>query len=150
MGELYQRLEQLRCEAYDLAEIIRDKREAFDFSPAELDAVESRSDLLYRLKKKYGATVEEMLAYLDKCRRELDDMETADDTLARLEQQLEKARKAVLAAGAELTAAGKRPPPFWSSASSPSSGTWTCTRSGSPSTSGRRSRAPTAVTPSGF
>ena len=72
MGELYQRLEQLRCEAYDLAEIIRDKREAFDFSPAELD-----------------------------------DMETADDTLARLEQQLEKARKAVLAAGAELTAARK-------------------------------------------
>lgn len=107
MGELYQRLEQLRCEAYDLAEIIRDKREAFDFSPAELDAVESRSDLLYRLKKKYGATVEEMLAYLDKCRRELDDMETADDTLARLEQQLEKARKAVLAAGTELTAARK-------------------------------------------
>ena len=107
MGELYQRLEQLRCEAYDLAEIIRDKREAFDFSPAELDAVESRSDLLYRLKKKYGATVEEMLSYLDKCRRELDDMETADDTLARLEQQLEKARKAVLAAGADLTAARK-------------------------------------------
>ena len=71
------------------------------------DAVESRSDLLYRLKKKYGTTVEEMLAYLDKCRRELDDMETADDTLARLEQQLEKARKAVLAAGAELTAARK-------------------------------------------
>ena len=105
MGELYQRLEQLRCEAYDLAEIIRDKREAFDFSPAELDAVESRSDLLYRLKKKYGATVEEMLAYLDKCRSELDDMETADDTLARLEGQLEKARKAVLAAGADLTAA---------------------------------------------
>ena len=94
-------------QAYDLAEIIRDKRKAFDFSPAELDAVESRSDLLYRLKKKYGATVEEMLAYLDKCRRELDDMETADDTLARLEQQLEKARKAVLAAGTELTAARK-------------------------------------------
>ena len=107
MGELYQRLEQLRCEAYDLAEIIRDKREAFDFSPAELDAVESRSDLLYRLKKKYGATVEEMLSYLDKCRRELDDMETADDTLARLEQQLETARKAVLSAGVDLTAARK-------------------------------------------
>ena len=107
MGELYKRLEQLRCETYDLAETIRDKREEFDFSPAELDAVESRSDLLYRLKKKYGATVEDMLAYLDKCRRELDDMETADDTLIRLEGQLEKARKAVLAAGADLTAARK-------------------------------------------
>ena len=105
MGELYQRLEQLRCEAYDLAETIRDRREEFDFSPAELDAVESRSDLLYRLKKKYGATVEDMIAYLDRCRTELDEMETADDILIRLEQQLEKARKAVLAAGADLTAA---------------------------------------------
>ena len=107
MGELYQRLEQLRCEAYDLAETIRDRREEFDFSPAELDAVESRSDLLYRLKKKYGATVEDMIAYLDRCRTELDEMETADDTLARLEKQLETARRAVLAAGADLTAARK-------------------------------------------
>ena len=107
MGRLYERLGALRSEAYDIAETVRDLRESFDFSPAELDAVESRSDLLYRLKKKYGATVEEMLSYLDKCRRELDDMETADDTLARLEQQLETARKAVLAAGAELTAARK-------------------------------------------
>ena len=107
MGELYQRLEQLRCEAYDLAETVRDRREEFDFSPAELDAVESRSDLLYRLKKKYGATVEDMIAYLDRCRTELDEMETADDTLARLEKQLETARRAVLAAGADLTAARK-------------------------------------------
>ena len=107
LADLCRRLENLHSEAYDLAEMIRDKRGEFDFSPAELDAVESRSDLLYRLKKKYGATVEDMLAYLDKCRAELDDMETADDTLARLEKHLETARKAVLAAGAELTAARK-------------------------------------------
>ena len=103
LAELYKRLEELRCEAYDLAEIIRDKRAEFDFSPAELDAVESRSDQLYRLKKKYGATVEDMLAYLDKCRAELDAIETADDTLILLEQTLKKAEKATLAAGAELT-----------------------------------------------
>ena len=100
---LYKRLENLRCEVYDLAETIRDKRAEFDFSPAELDAVESRSDLLYRLKKKYGATVEDMLDYLEKCRGELDAIETADDTLARLEQQLRAAEKNVRAAGAELT-----------------------------------------------
>ena len=103
LAELYKRLEELRCEAYDLAEIIRDKRAEFDFSPAELDAVESRSDQLYRLKKKYGATVEDMLAYLDKCRAELDAIETADDTLILLEQKLKKAETATLAAGAELT-----------------------------------------------
>ena len=103
LGELFKRLEELRCEAYDLAETIRDKRTEFDFSPAELDAVESRADQLYRLKKKYGATVEECLEYLDKCRAELDAIETADDTLARLEQKLKKAEKATVAAGAALT-----------------------------------------------
>ena len=103
LAELYKRLEELRCEAYDLAEIIRDKRAEFDFSPAELDAVESRSDQLYRLKKKYGATVEDMLAYLEKCRVELDAIETADDTLILLEQKLKKAERATLTAGSELT-----------------------------------------------
>jgi len=105
MGELFRRLEQARCEVYDLATIISDKRGEFDFSPEELDQVESRCDQLYRLKKKYGATVEDMLAYLDKCRGELDAIQTADDTLLLLEKQLDKAKKQVDAAGAELTKA---------------------------------------------
>ena len=103
LADLYRRLGELRSEAYDLAEIIRDKRGEFDFSPSELDAVDSRADQLYRLKKKYGATVEDMLDYLDKCRAELDAIETADDTLILLQQKLKKAEKSVLAAGAELT-----------------------------------------------
>ena len=107
MAELFKRLGELRSEAYDLAETIRDKRAEFDFSPAELDAVESRADQLYRLKKKYGATVEDMLEYLDKCRTELDAIETADDTLLLLEQKLARAEKAVRSAGAALTKARK-------------------------------------------
>ena len=103
LEELYKRLESLRCEAFDLAETVRDKRAEFDFSPAELDAAEARTDQLYRLKKKYGATVEDMIAYLDKCRTELDAMETADDTLILLNGKLKKAEAAVKAAGAVLT-----------------------------------------------
>ena len=103
LADLCRRLESLYSEAYDLAEVVRDKRGEFDFSPAELDAVESRADQLYRLKKKYGATAEDMLAYLEKCREELDAMETADDTLARLEQQRRQAEAQVRAAGAALT-----------------------------------------------
>ncbi len=103
LEELYKRLESLRCEAFDLAETVRDKRAEFDFSPSELDAAEARTDQLYRLKKKYGATVEDMIAYLDKCRTELDAMETADDTLILLNGQLKKAEANVKAAGAVLT-----------------------------------------------
>ena len=107
LSEVFQRLETLQSEAYDLAEIISDLRGAFDFSPEDLDAAESRTDQLYRLKKKYGATVEDMLDYLEQCRKELDAIETADDTLIFLEQQLAKARKNVQTAGAELTAVRK-------------------------------------------
>ena len=103
--DLYKRLENVRCEAFDLAEIIRDKQQEFDFSPEELDAVEARSDQLYRLKKKYGTTVEDVLAYLERCRAELDAIETADDTLLRLSGQLERARGEVVTAGAALTKA---------------------------------------------
>ena len=90
---LSERLEALRCEAYDLAETIRDKKDEYDFSPQELDAVESRCDQLYRLKKKYGSSVEEMLAYLEKSREELDRIEYADDRAQQLEQTLKKQEK---------------------------------------------------------
>ena len=102
--ELYNRLEQSRCEAYDLAETIRDKREEFDFSPGELDQVESRCDQLHRLKRKYGATVEDMLAYLDKSRGELDEMEFSDDLRLQLEQQLAAKKQVLLERGKALTA----------------------------------------------
>ncbi len=39
--------------------------------------MEGRLDQLYRLKKKYGPTVEEMLEYQKRCRRELDDIQDA-------------------------------------------------------------------------
>ncbi|MFR0787643.1 MAG: DNA repair protein RecN [Vescimonas sp.] len=67
--ELYQRLEAVYSEVYDLAYTVQDKRDAFDFSPQELDEVEGRLDQLYRLKKKYGPDVESMLAYLDRAPR---------------------------------------------------------------------------------
>ena len=92
MAQLGESLTQLRCLADDAAEQLRDIREEMNFSPEELDAIEGRLDTLYRLKKKYGPTVEDMLAYLDSCREELDRIQYADDTIARLEQELAKAR----------------------------------------------------------
>ena len=91
-ADLYQRLEALYSEAYDVAATIEDKREGFDFSPNELDDVESRLDQLYRLKKKYGPSVEDMLAYLERCRAELEQIEYAGDALAQLERQLDMGR----------------------------------------------------------
>lgn len=104
---LYERLESAYSEAYDIAFSVAEQRENFDFSPNELDEVEGRLDQIYRLKKKYGATVEDMLAYLDNCRRELDDIAYAGDALARLEKDCAKAEKAARKAAEELSAARK-------------------------------------------
>jgi len=80
---------------------------SFDFSPQELDELESRADLLYRLKKKYGPTVEEMLSYLDKCREELDQITFAADRAARLEKELKKERGLVGKYAQKLSAVRK-------------------------------------------
>lgn len=104
---LFERLSEAYSEAYDLADTLQDKKDAFDFSPNELDDLESRLDQLYRLKKKYGPTVEEMLVYLEKCRGELDAIEYADDTLARLEKQYAAAEKEAMAAALTLSQARK-------------------------------------------
>ena len=68
LSVLANQAEEVRCAAADLAEQVRDLRSTFDVTPEELDQLESRLDVIYRLKKKYGDTVEDMLAYLDRCR----------------------------------------------------------------------------------
>ncbi|MDO4516430.1 MAG: DNA repair protein RecN [Bacillota bacterium] len=97
LSQLSETLADLRFAAEDAAERLRDLRDSFEFSPHELDEVESRLDLLYRLKKKYGATTQEMLAYLDRSRAELDRIEMAEDTILKLEKKraalLEKVRE---------------------------------------------------------
>ena len=102
-GQLYERLGEAYSEVYDIAATVEDKRGELDVSPGELDRVESRMDLLYRLKKKYGSSVEEMLAYLEKSREELDRIEYADDRAQQLEQTLKKQEKAAREAAQALS-----------------------------------------------
>lgn len=106
-GQLYERLGEAYSEVYDIAATVEDKRGELDVSPGELDRVESRMDLLYRLKKKYGATVEDMLDYQARCEAELAQIEDAGDTLARLEQALSKAEKEARQAAQALSDARK-------------------------------------------
>ena len=106
-GQLYERLGEAYSEVYDIAATVEDKRGELDVSPGELDRVESRMDQLYRLKKKYGATVEDMLDYLHRCTEELAQIEDAGDTLARLEQELARAETDARQAAQALSDARK-------------------------------------------
>ena len=108
MAELADKAAEVRYAADDLAELVRDLRDSFDFSPGELDELEGRLDVIYRLRKKYGSTVEEMLEYLDRCRSELDGMECSADTILRLEGEYAAALKTARQQGEALTAARKK------------------------------------------
>ena len=112
LGELAEVLESLRCAADDAAERLRQTRDGMDFSPRALDEVESRLDLLHRLKKKYGPTTEDMLAHLDRCRAELERIGSSEEALAALRQRrgvlLTAAReKAAALSAARQAAAGR-------------------------------------------
>ena len=102
-GALSERLAAVYSETFDLADTLRDRRDSFEFSPNELDEVEGRLDRPYRLKKKYGPSVEDMLDYLDRCRAELEQITDADDTLARLEKQRAAAEKEARARADKLS-----------------------------------------------
>ena len=107
MAALGDQVAALSLAAQEAAQRVREAAEEMEFSPGELDQLEGRLDVIYRLKKKYGPTVEDMLSYLERCREELDRIQFADDTIARLEKELSGARKAAREKGEALTAARK-------------------------------------------
>ena len=88
----------------DAAETLRDFKDSLDFSPEEYDNIETRLSLLNKLERKYGRTDEELCAYLDECRRKLDDIEYADDRLVKLEKELSAQRAQCVKAAAALSA----------------------------------------------
>ena len=77
----------------DAAEELRSARDDLSYSADELEQIESRLDVIHKLRRKYGATCQDILDYLENAKQELDNMEFADDHLERLKQKLSKAEK---------------------------------------------------------
>ena len=93
-SELHDRVSDLMYQVQDAAEEVRDARDSLSYSADELEQIESRLDVIHKLRRKYGTTCEDILSYLDKAKAELDEIEFADDHLERLKKNLKKAEKA--------------------------------------------------------
>ena len=70
----------------DLARALRNYLEAIEFNPKRLEEVEERLDLLHRLTRKYGGSLEAVLAFAVDARRELETITTASARIAALEE----------------------------------------------------------------
>ena len=104
---LHERVSDLMYQVQDAAEELRDARDDLSYSSDELEQIESRLDVIHKLRRKYGVTCADILEYLEKAKKELDDIEFADDHLARLKKKLAEAEKEAWAAALSLRASRK-------------------------------------------
>jgi DNA repair protein RecN (Recombination protein N) len=107
LGEIRTSLEPAVIAIEEASYVLRDYLDKLEADPARLEEVESRLALIERLKRKYGGSVEAVLAFLVDVERKIAGMENADVRLA----ELQAARKTLLSAfesiAAQLTDARK-------------------------------------------
>jgi DNA repair protein RecN (Recombination protein N) len=82
--------------------------EKVDVDPARLAELEERLNLIHSLKRKYGATLAEVIAFGGEAKQKLQSLESRDAELARLNSELQKLDAEILSAGKKLSAARKK------------------------------------------
>ncbi len=87
----------------ELGRRLGDYRGTVEHDPDRLESVRARLDLIFRLKGKYGGSLEDVLAVGEAARAELDQLETSDAEVARLEQEAEATERDLDALAEELS-----------------------------------------------
>ncbi len=96
-------LDSIIAQTDDLAREAKRYRESIEYSPKRLDAVEERLDLIKRLKRKYGATIPEVIAFADRSAQELDGLEHSGERIEELRQEEERLLRDIGRAGTALS-----------------------------------------------
>lgn len=92
-----------RVEIEELENILREYRDELEIDPAELAQIERRIDEIESLKRKYGQTVEDVIAYEVKARERLRSADGREEELERLQLAVASSRDSLLTAGRKLT-----------------------------------------------
>lgn len=88
----------------EIASDIQSRLSHYEFEGDSLDDLEERLDLIFKLKQKYGATIEEVLEYGQKAAEELESIEFAEERIVKLEKQQQVLHAQALQLAEELTA----------------------------------------------
>lgn len=114
-ARFYETIEKTAQEVLDLSynlEACADEiRGAFDelaYDPGDLEQIEERLDLLYQLSRKYGETEEEMLAYLEKARAELDEITFSEERAQKLDEERRETVRKIKALAVTLSEARRQ------------------------------------------
>ena len=88
LSELNERFESAVYELEDIVYQIRDYRDKVEFNPHRLSEVEERLDLIHRLKRKYGDSISEILAYQAQASQKLEDLQFGSERIEELKDQI--------------------------------------------------------------
>lgn len=102
-GTLAGRLRELYYGAQDVGYELQAMLDDLDFEPQLLDKIAARLDLIRRLERKYGATVEDVIAFGASAQARLDELKTGDESIAALKKQYKEADARLREACAALT-----------------------------------------------
>jgi DNA repair protein RecN (Recombination protein N) len=101
-------LEDAFYELEDLAQGLAERKGQMQFDPARLERVEERLALIRKLKKKYGGSVEQVLAHAEGSRRELEGIEGSGELAKRLEGEIAALEKELKTRAAEISRARRQ------------------------------------------
>ncbi len=87
LSETAEQLSNIKYALEDVAEEVRDRLSELDYDEYELDEIETRLDLLYKLSRKYGETEEEILNYLQKAKEELNNITFSEEKIRQLTEK---------------------------------------------------------------
>lgn len=102
LGAIGERVAALSVEAGEVAGELRSYLDGIDAEPGRLDQVEERLDVLDRLERKHGGSIESVLAHAERCRAEIERLETSAERGAELEHRLAAASERRESLGDEL------------------------------------------------
>ena len=103
LSELNTRFESALYELEDIAYQIRDYRDKIEFNPHRLSEVEERLDLIHRLKRKYGDSVTDILAYQAQASQKLEDLQFGSERIEELKDQIRVVTEQAQELAAELS-----------------------------------------------
>ena len=97
------RILDIRYELEEVEETLRDALSDAEMDPAELDRIEERLDLIFRLKRKYGGSVEEILNFADQAQQELDSITHAEELQSKLEKEESQSKERLMGLAKRLS-----------------------------------------------
>lgn len=103
LKSIYDTLNEIMYSLEDTAHEIKELGETVEFDEQTLNEIEERLDLISRLKRKYGNSIEEILEYLKKAESELNDIKLSDERTNELKEELKNITKELKEKGNVLT-----------------------------------------------